>query len=155
MNYEHTISLTKDRNRNNKFNSLLNNDYKTIKLNHVKSMRNIKIHKLNQRNEPRNANKRKLINLLTNDFSENHLQHMLKDNKLISFEEYNKKIDKNMLDYKIVETDEKMMLKRKHKHEYDYEKEIIQKENEEMEKGEHNKSIKKLSRNHSEAYYKI
>ena len=155
MNYEHTISLTKDRNRNKKFNSLLNNDYKTIKLNHVKSMRNIKIHKLNQRNEPRNANKRKLINLLTNDFSENHLQHMLKDNKLISFEEYNKKIDKNMLDYKIVETDEKMMLKRKHKHEYDYEKEIIQKENEEMEKGEHNKSINKLSRNHSEAYYKI
>ena len=157
MDYIKSISLTKDRKRNRKISSLLNNDYKTIKLSRIKSLRNIKIKKVNQSNDPRNSKERKLINLLTNDFSENHLQNMLKNNKLIPFEEYNKKIDKNMLDYKIVETDEKKIIKRKHKKEYDFERDNIERENEEIKNNEKEKPkhIVKLSRNYSEPYYKI
>ena len=80
MDYIQSISLTKDRKRNRKISSLLNNNFKTIKLSRIKSMRNIKIHKMNQSNDPKNSNAKKLINLLTNDFSENHLQNMLKNN---------------------------------------------------------------------------
>ena len=157
MDYLQSISLTKDRKRNRKNSSLLNNNFKTIKLSRIKSMRNIKIHKMNQSNAPKNSNAKKLINLLTNDFSENHLQNMLKNNKLIPFEEYNKKIDKNMLDYKIVETDEKKIIKRKHKMEYDFERDNTQRENEEIKNDEKEKPkhVSKLSRNYSEPYYKI
>ena len=45
MDYIPSVALTKDRKRYKKFFSLLNNDYKTIKLSKIKSMRNIKIKK--------------------------------------------------------------------------------------------------------------
>ena len=62
-----------------------------------------------------------------------------------------------MLDYKIVETDEKKIIKRKHKMEYDFEKDNTQRENEEIKNDEKEKPkhVPKLSRNYSEPYYKI
>ena len=155
MDYSLSPALSKNNKKNKRFSTLLNNDSKAIKLSKIKSLRNIKIKKINQKKDRTNSKTKKIINLLTNDFSENHLQNMLKNNQLIPFEEYNKKIDKNMLDYKIVETDEKTIIKRKYKNENDYEKKTIQKENEEIKNEERTKTISKLSRNYSVPYYKI
>ena len=155
MDYLSSSTLTKDRKKTKSIFSLLNNNNKSIELSRIKSMRNIKIKKINHRNESIYEKKRKLINLLTNDFSQNHLQNMLRNNKLIPFEEYNKKIDKSMLDYKIVEPDEKRIIKRKTKREYDYGREDIQKEEKKIKTEEKPKDVHKLSRNYSEPQYKV
>jgi len=89
-----------------------------MKLQKIQSMRNINRHKRNKYIHPSTLSVKKtnrLINILTNDFNENHLRSMFENNQLIPFEEYNKKIDKSFLDYKIAETDEKMIIKKKGK----------------------------------------
>ena len=155
MNYNSNISLTKDGNRNRKIPSL-NNNYNSAKLDRIKSMKNLKLKHMHKRNNIIIEQKTKLINLLTND-SLNHLQRMVNNDKLMPFEEYNKIIDKNMLDYKTLETDEKKIIKKNIKDDelYDFEQRNTPKKIEEVKNREIPKSKHKLSRNYSEPQYKI
>ena len=87
MNNLSNISLGKDGNINKKVQFLLNNDFKTEKINRVKSMNSIKLKRIFKRSNKKNEKKIKIKNFLTHD-SLNHLQSMFKNNKLIPFEEY-------------------------------------------------------------------
>ncbi len=155
MNYNSNISLTKDGNLNRKIPSL-NNNYNSAKLDRIKSMKNLKLKRMKKRNNIIIEQKTKLINLLTND-SLNHLQRMVNNDKLMPFEEYNKIIDKNMLDYKTLETDEKKIIKKNIKDDelYDFEQRNTPKKIEEVKNREIPKSKHTLSRNYSKPQYKI
>ena len=130
-----------------------------MKLQKIQSMRNINRHKRNKYIHPSTLSVKKtnrLINILTNDFNENHLRSMFENNQLIPFEEYNKKTDKSFLDYKIAETDEKMIIKKKGKKKYNDEDEDYHKKNfDENNYQNLIKSGKKLLRNNSLNYYKV
>ena len=156
MNNLSNISLGKDGNINKKVQFLLNNDFKTEKINRVKSMNSIKLKRIFKRSNKRNEKKIKIKNFLTHD-SLNHLQSMFKNNKLIPFEEYNKIIDKNMLDYKFVETDDKRIIKKNRKNydANDYDQNNTNGEDEEVKNREISNNKHKLSRNISEPRYKI
>ena len=80
---------------------------------------------------------------------------MLKNNKLISFEEYNKRIEKNLSDYSIVATDSKMIIKKRHKKEYEEDKDDREKKYEENQNKAKTKRNEKLMRNNSQSCYKV
>ena len=143
-----SASLSSEKKKIKKFSTLkLNNDNKAPNLNRIISMRNIKKNKIfTGRSEKSTKNIKRVINLLMSDFSENHMQKMLKNEKLIPFEDYNKKIDKNLLDYKVIQIDEKMILKKKPLRES-----ILKGKT----KNKENTKEKSLSRNKSEPYYKV
>ena len=143
-----SASLSSEKKKIKKFSTLkLNNDNKAPNLNRIISMRNIKKNKIfTGRSEKSTKNIKRVINLLMSDFSENHMQKMLKNEKLIPFEDYNKKIDKNLLDYKVIQIDEKLILKKKPLRES-----ILKGKT----KNKENTKEKSLSRNKSEPYYKV
>ena len=151
-----TIELLKSQKSIKSFCPLLINERKNMKLNKAQSMLNIHKGKRSKLNTIL-GNKKKLINLLTTDFNENHLRRMLKNNQLIPFEEYNKKVEKNFLDYKIVETNEKNIIRLKNKKTYGDEKEnnFYNKEKDEIDYFNKAKSGIKLLKNNSVNFYKI
>ena len=159
MDYIPSISLSKNSRTIRKISPLLNNKNRTIKIKKPISLRNLKIgKKLNHGNNSTCISiykTKKLTNLLTNDFSENHLQNMLKNNKLISFEEYNKRIEKNLSDYSIVATDSKMIIKKRYKKEYEEDKDDREKKYEENKNKAKTKRNEKLMRNNSQSCYKV
>ena len=133
------------------------------RLNRISSMRSIKKnHKffLNNNNLSNNY-----LDIVNDFFSRNDDHTMIKDNKLISFEEYNKILDKNLKDYKSIILDEKqkqklLKQKKKMKNDIDNNNESENKENKEKEEKkekENNEKIKKkkLLKNYSEPYYKV
>ena len=128
-----------------------------MKLNKSQSMKNLQKGKRSKLNTISEKNKNKLINLLTTDFNENHLKSMLKNNQLIPFEEYNKKVEKNFLDYKIVDTSGKNIIRKKtlKKYEEEDENNFYNKEKDETNDSNKVKSGIKLLRNNSLNYYKI
>ena len=135
---------------------LLINDKKYMKFRKVQSMKNLNKRKINKLNIIPNSKTRKIINLLTTDFNENHLRHMINNNQLVPFEEYNKKVEKDFLDYKIVETNEKIIkLKSKKKYENDNVNNYDKKEMDEINSQDKTKSGVKLLRNNSVSSYKI
>ena len=136
---------------------LLINERKNMKLNKSQSMKNLQKGKRSKLNTISGKNKAKLINLLTTDFNENHLKSMLKNNQLIPFEEYNKKVEKNFLDYKIVDTSGKNIIRKKNikKYEEEDENNFYNKEKDETNDSNKVKSGIKLLRNNSLNYYKI
>ena len=136
---------------------LLINERKNMKLNKSQSMKNLQKGKRSKLNTISGKNKAKLINLLTTDFNENHLKSMLKNNQLIPFEEYNKKVEKNFLDYKIVDTSGKNIIRKKtlKKYEEEDENNFYNKEKDETNDSNKVKSGIKLLRNNSLNYYKI
>ena len=136
---------------------LLINERKNMKLNKSQSMKNLQKGKRSKLNTISEKNKNKLINLLTTDFNENHLKSMLKNNQLIPFEEYNKKVEKNFLDYKIVDTSGKNIIRKKtlKKYEEEDENNFYNKEKDETNDSNKVKSGIKLLRNNSLNYYKI
>ena len=136
---------------------LLINERKNMKLNKSQSMKNLQKGKRSKLNTISGKNKNKLINLLTTDFNENHLKSMLKNNQLIPFEEYNKKVEKNFLDYKIVDTSGKNIIRKKNikKYEEEDENNFYNKEKDETNYSNKVKSGIKLLRNNSLNYYKI
>ena len=136
---------------------LLINERKNMKLNKSQSMKNLQKGKRSKLNTISGKNKAKLINLLTTDFNENHLKNMLKNNQLIPFEEYNKKVEKNFLDYKIVDTSGKNIIRKKtlKKYEEEDENNFYNKEKDETNDSNKVKSGIKLLRNNSLNYYKI
>ena len=136
---------------------LLINERKNMKLNKSQSMKNLQKGKRSKLNTISEKNKNKLINLLTTDFNENHLKSMLKNNQLIPFEEYNKKVEKNFLDYKIVDTSGKNIIRKKNikKYEEEDENNFYNKEKDETNDSNKVKSGIKLLRNNSLNYYKI
>ena len=136
---------------------LLINERKNMKLNKSQSMKNLQKGKRSKLNTISGKNKAKLINLLTTDFNENHLKSMLKNNQLIPFEEYNKKVEKNFLDYKIVDTSGKNIIRKKNikKYEEEDENNFYNKEKDETNYSNKVKSGIKLLRNNSLNYYKI
>ena len=136
---------------------LLINERKNMKLNKSQSMKNLRKGKRSKLNTISGKNKAKLINLLTTDFNENHLKSMLKNNQLIPFEEYNKKVEKNFLDYKIVDTSGKNIIRKKtlKKYEEEDENNFYNKEKDETNDSNKVKSGIKLLRNNSLNYYKI
>ena len=136
---------------------LLINERKNMKLNKSQSMKNLQKGKRSKLNTISGKNKTKLINLLTTDFNENHLKSMLKNNQLIPFEEYNKKVEKNFLDYKIVDTSGKNIIRKKtlKKYEEEDENNFYNKEKDETNDSNKVKSGIKLLRNNSLNYYKI
>ena len=136
---------------------LLINERKNMKLNKSQSMKNLQKGKRSKLNTISEKNKNKLINLLTTDFNENHLKSMLKNNQLIPFEEYNKKVEKNFLDYKIVDTSGKNIIRKKNikKYEEEDENNFYNKEKDETNYSNKVKSGIKLLRNNSLNYYKI
>ena len=136
---------------------LLINERKNMKLNKSQSMKNLQKGKRSKLNTISGKNKAKLINLLTTDFNENHLKSMLKNNQLIPFEEYNKKVEKNFLDYKIVDTSGKNIIRKKNikKYEEEDENNFYNKEKDETNDSNKVKSGNKLLRNNSLNYYKI
>ena len=135
---------------------LLINDKKYMKFRKVQSMKNLNKRKINKLNIIPNSKTRKIINLLTTDFNENHLRHMINNNQLVPFEEYNKKVEKDFLDYKIVETNEKIIkLKSKKKYENENVNNYDKKEMDEINSQDKTKSGVKLLRNNSVGSYKI
>ena len=136
---------------------LLINERKNMKLNKSQSMKNLQKGKRSKLNTISGKNKAKLINLLTTDFNENHLKSMLKNNQLIPFEEYNKKVEKNFLDYKIVDTSGKNIIRKKtlKKYEEEDENNFYNKEKDETNDSNKVKSGIKLLRSNSLNYYKI
>jgi hypothetical protein len=119
-------------------------------------MKNLNKRKINKLNIIPKSKTRKIINLLTTDFNENHLRHMINNNQLVPFEEYNKKVEKDFLDYKIVETNEKIIkLKSKKKYENDNVNNYDKKEMDEINSQDKTKSGVKLLRNNSVSSYKI
>ena len=127
-----------------------------MKFRKVQSMKNLNKRKINRINIIPNSKTRKIINLLTTDFNENHLRHMINNNQLVPFEEYNKKVEKDFLDYKIVETNEKIIkLKSKKKYENDNVNNYDKKEMDEINSQDKTKSGVKLLRNNSVSSYKI
>ena len=127
-----------------------------MKFRKVQSMKNLNKRKINKINIIPNSKTRKIINLLTTDFNENHLRHMINNNQLVPFEEYNKKVEKDFLDYKIVETNEKIIkLKSKKKYENDNVNNYDKKEMDEINSQDKTKSGVKLLRNNSVSSYKI
>ena len=127
-----------------------------MKFRKVQSMKNLNKRKINKLNIIPNSKTRKIINLLTTDFNENHLRHMINNNQLVPFEEYNKKLEKDFLDYKIVETNEKIIkLKSKKKYENDNVNNYDKKEMDEINSQDKTKSGVKLLRNNSVSSYKI
>ena len=135
---------------------LLINDKKYMKFRKVQSMKNLNKRKINKLNIIPKSKTRKIINLLTTDFNENHLRHMINNNQLVPFEEYNKKVEKDFLDYKIVETNEKIIkLKSKKKYENDNVNNYDKKEMDEINSQDKTKSGVKLLRNNSVSSYKI
>ena len=135
---------------------LLINDKKYMKFRKVQSMKNLNKRKINKLNIIPKSKTRKIINLLTTDFNENHLRHMINNNQLVPFEEYNKKVEKDFLDYKVVETNEKIIkLKSKKKYENDNVNNYDKKEMDEINSQDKTKSGVKLLRNNSVSSYKI
>ena len=127
-----------------------------MKFRKVQSMKILNKRKINKINIIPNSKTRKIINLLTTDFNENHLRHMINNNQLVPFEEYNKKVEKDFLDYKIVETNEKIIkLKSKKKYENDNVNNYDKKEMDEINSQDKTKSGVKLLRNNSVSSYKI
>ena len=126
------------------------------KINRIASMRNLKKnHKFllnNMNNNIKSTNK--YIDFFNKCLSINEEENLIEDNKLISFEEYNQILDKNLRDYKMILNDEKVKSKKKKKN--DSELENID-DNEKKEKENKDNIIKKkiLLRNKSEPYYKI
>ena len=127
-----------------------------MKFRKVQSMKKLNKRKINRINIIPKSKTRKIINLLTTDFNENHLRHMINNNQLVPFEEYNKKVEKDFLDYKIVETNEKIIkLKSKKKYENDNVNNYDKKEMDEINSQDKTKSGVKLLRNNSVSSYKI
>ena len=90
----------------------------------------------------------RLINLLTNECTERNIEKIIGNKKLISFDEYNKKIDKSLSDYKTFRTDDKNEFEDEERF-YRNAKEVIK------QKEKVTKIISKLSRNQSEPCYKL
>ena len=160
MDYKPFISLTKDRKKRKIFFPLLNNGNKFKKINRIISSRYMKSNKrMNQNSVPSQLSKsniNKAMNLFNNDFSENHLQRIMRNDKLIPFEEYNNKLNKNFLDYKIVDKDEKIIIKKKRKKKHEVDKDNNHNERESINNEEKVKQKSPtLSRNKSEPYYKV
>ena len=130
----------------------------TKKINRVSSVRNLKKnHKffLNSNNNNKNYSN-KYLELLNKNISQNDEEIMLKNNKLISFEEYNLISDKNLREYKsIIIDDKKKTKKKKNKEEEDIENNNIEKKENEKENKDKIKHKSNLIRNKSEPYYKI
>ena len=126
-----------------------NNENKRIS--RISSMRNLKNRHKFFLNNIKISSSNKYVELLNKCISSNEDNIVNNDNKLISFEEYNKRLDKNLHNYKSI--DETIEIKKKKKN--DEEKES----NEEKEKDKDKDKIilkkKKLLKNKSEPYYKI
>ena len=141
---------------------LRNNIYMSInenkKISRIASMKNLK---KSQKNSLDFSNNNKNIPNIYLDFfdkciSRNEQQSMIKDNKLISFEEYNRILDKNLKDYKSIIIDKKLLSKiRKKKEEETKEREEKEKEEKGNKDKDNIKKKKTLFRNRSEPYYKI
>ena len=143
--------------------SPLENNSDTKRLNRISSVRNLKQNHKFFQNKIRNSNSsNNYLDLVKNFFSRNEENSMIKDNKLISFEEYNKKLDKNLKDYKSIIIDEKQKLlkqkkKKRNDDESENEEEKEEKEKKDKKKKENVEKIKKkkLLKNYSEPYYKV
>ena len=152
-----TFGLLKNQKAIKSISPLLINERKNMKLNKAQSMQNLHKGKRSKLNTISGNKTRKLINLLTIDFTQNHLRNMLKNNQLIPFEEYNKKVEKNFLDYKIVDTSGKNIIRKKSKKKYEDEDEnnFYNKEKDEINYSNKANTGLKLLRNNSVNYYKI
>jgi hypothetical protein len=132
-------------------------------------MKNLKKNNLNLFNKVNNNNNNnsllnRYMELFNKNISRNVEQNMMRNNKLISFEEYKLILDKNLHDYKSIIIDKQKKKSKINKEEDENENEVdknaddTNKENTEKETIENKKIIKKkplLIRNKSEPYYKI
>ena len=152
-----TFDLSKSEKTKKNIFPLLINDKKYMNLKKVQSVKNLNKRNTNKINSISKSKRRKLINLFTIDFTENHLKHMINKNQLIPFEEYNKKVDKNFLDYKTIDVNEKSKIKKKSKKENEDEDEstFYKKEKDEFNHQNKTKSRIRLLRNNSVNNYKI
>jgi len=153
MDYTPTIYL-KEGSKKKIFSTLLNNGNNNNNFNGYISTRNSKRYaNPNQRYNTTFIsvnNTYRLINLLTNECTERNIEKMLGNKKLIPFDEYNKKIDKNLLDYKIYKTDNINRIANDNVEDFkqNLKKQIIKEE-------KVTKILSKLSRNQSEPCYKL